>query len=306
LRRSSVKMRKYQRVRKLMKHLIGAVAILFALGTRTLAQEYGFATFDIASDPVLNDPRDLTIGPGGLLYVADMGNSEITVLDPDDLRVLGSFGDGRLFGVRDISFGPDGRAYVAVANLNRVDVFDVDGAQGSFVESIPDLPFTEGAYAHANGRLYAMASGIGVLVATQNNQLVAVAPGLRRAHDVTSGPDGTIWVADNGMRRLVQFDADLNFLQFLDGPEFGFVAPRYLHIDDFGRIVVSDRGAHRMLLIDPLAPVGSRLLGVIGDGLPGLGPGSFDNPDGVVSSGNSYFFSDSANNRIVKYTVIVN
>jgi len=270
------------------------------------AQNTDFASFEIASQPVVGSPQDLTIGPGGLLYVADGFAGEIKVLDPDTLEVLGSFGQGQLFGVRDISFGPDRRAYVAVPGLNRVDVFDVDGVTGVYVESFGNLTRTEGALAHSNGRLYAMASGIGTLVMIDDSDDPVAVGGLFGSHDVAEAPDGSIWVANNAAGRLVQYDSDLNLLQILAGPEFGLLGARYLDVDDFGRLVVADMDAHRVLLIDPEAPVGSRLLGVIGDGVPGLGPGKFDSPRGAAVSGNSYYFSDSANSRVVKYTVLLN
>ena len=282
---------------------IVAVALLAASAT---AQDNAFAAFDIASEPVLNDPHDLTIGPGGLLYVADKFGDSIKVLDPDTLEILGSFGDGALFGVHDISFGPDGRAYIAVTGLSRVDVYEVDGVQGKYVESFSGMPRTEGAFAHPNGRLYVVAGGLGAMVVIEDGNPIAAVRGLNGAHDVAGAPDGSVWVADNRSRRLVQFDADLNFLQILQGPEFGFAGPRYLAVDDFGRLVVADQDAHRILLIDPSAPVGSRLQGVIGDGIPGVGPGKFDDPEGIEIFGNSYFISDSDNNRIVKYTVVIN
>ena len=51
---------------------------------------------------------------------------------------------------------------------------------------------------------------------------------------------------------------------------------------------------------------GGDLLGAIGDGKPGLGPNKLDDPEGVAVRGNSYYFSDSDNNRIVKYVVVMN
>jgi streptogramin lyase len=289
----------------IIRFVATVLSLAFLVGP-TLAQDTAFATFDLASEPVLDDPHDLTIGPSGLLYVADKFANKITILDPNTLAIVGSFGDGALFGVHDISFGPDGRAYIAVTGLNRVDVYEVNGTQGVFVESYDSLPRTEGAYAHPNGRLYAMASGIGTLVAFENGEPLVATRGLNGAHDVAGALDGTIWVADNVSRRLVQFDEDLNFLRVLNGAELGLIGARYIAIDDFGRIVAIDQDAHRALLIDPDAAEGSRLVGVIGDGLPGLGPGKFDNPEGVAAHGNSYFFSDSDNNRIVKYSVIIN
>ena len=287
------------------RYLVAVIAVVLQAASAA-AQENAFAAFDIASEAVLNDPHDLTIGPSGLLYVADKFGNSIKVLDPDTLEILGSFGNGALIGVHDISFGLDGRAYIAVTGLSRVDVYEVDGVHGEYIESFNGTPRTEGAFAHPNGRLYVVAGGVGALVVIEGGNLIAAVRGLYGAHDVAGAPDGTVWVADNRSSRLVQFDAELNFLQILDGPEFGFVGPRYLAVDDFGRLIVADQDAHRLLLIDPSAPVGRRLKGVIGDGLPGIGPGKFDDPEGIEVFGNSYFVSDSDNNRIVKYTVVIN
>lgn len=282
--------------------------IALALGAMPgAAQQPGaFAAFEIASEAVLDDPHDLAMGPDGLLYVADKFAGKITVLDPDTLEIVGSFGNGALFGVHDISFWPDGRAVIAVTGLNRVDVYEVHETEGVLIESYGGAARTEGAVAHSNGLIYVVAGGIGAVVAIENGEAKYVARGFFGAHDVEEAPDGTIWVADNASRRLVQLDAELNLLQILDDAEFGFVGPRYLDIDEFGRLVVADQDAHRILLIDPAAPVGSRLVGVIGDGSPGLGPGKFDDPEGIEIFGNSYFISDSDNNRIVKYSVVIN
>lgn len=262
-----------------------------------------FATFDRASEAVLNDPHDLTFGPDGRLYVADKFGDRIVVMDPDTLKVLYTFGDGQLPGVHDISFGPDGKAYVAVTGLSAVVSF-------VFADGVPEMDFalgqfprTEGALAHSNGRLYVMASGIGMLVALENGKSVAGVRGMPGAHDVAEGLDGSIWVADTGRARLVQFSPSLEVMTILDDPKYGFIGPRYLDVDDFGRLVVADQDAHRVLMIDPVT---GDLLGVIGDGKPGRGPGKFDDPEGVAVRGNSYYFSDSDNDRVVKYVVVVN
>ena len=113
-------------------------------------------------------------------------------------------------------------------------------------------------------------------------------------------------MADNQARRLVKYSATLDRLQVLDHSKYGFIGPRYLDIDDFGRLVVADQDAHRILLIDPNGPEGGTLIGVLGDGVPGIGANKFDDPEGVAVRGNRYFFSDSDNNRIVRYSVVLN
>jgi hypothetical protein len=113
-------------------------------------------------------------------------------------------------------------------------------------------------------------------------------------------------VADTGHRRLVQYDADLTQLAVLDAPRFGLLGPRYLSVTDDGLLAVADQDAHRILLIDPAAADGGALVGMLGDGLPGLGPGKFDDPEGIVARGSRFWISDSNNNRIVRYAVVLN
>ncbi len=281
-----------------------ALALLALLGLAVpVAAQAPFATFERASAPVLHDPHDLTIGPDGRLYIADKFAGEIVVMDPDTLEVLDSFGDGKLAGVHDISFAPDGRAYIAVTGLNAVAVYRFDAGIPVLENVLGSFPRTEGALAHSNGQLYIMVTGAGQLAAIDADQIVATAGGHLGAHDVAEAPDGSIWVADTGNRRLVRYAQNLERQQVIEGPAYGFIGPRYLEFDDFGRLVVADQDAHRILLIDPIT---GDLLGVLGDGAPGVGPNKFDDPEGVAVHGNAYYFSDSDNNRIVKYVVVMN
>jgi len=268
------------------------------------AQPQPFAAFDRASLPVLNDPHDLTIGPDGRLYVADKFGDRVVVMDPKTLEILGSFGDGQLFGAHDISFGPDGRAYVAATGINAVVIFEFDAAgQATVVGSIPGMMRTEGVLAHSGGRVFVMASGTGELLAFENGTPVAGIGGLFGAHDLLEAHDGTIWVADNNRGRLVHLSVGLDLLGVLDDPALGLIGPRYLAMDDFGRLVVADQDAHRILLINPET---GQLLGGLGDGIPGLGPNKFDDPEGAAVLGGVYYFADSDNNRIVRYVVLIN
>lgn len=265
-----------------------------------------FAAFDLAGPPVLNDPHDLAFGPDGRLYVADKFGHRIAVLDPDTLDIVEVIGAGLLPGVHDISFGPGGEAAVAVTGLGAVLVFDrLAGARPQPSRSLP-APRTEGALAHSNGRIYAMAGGTGLVIAFDGDKAVAVAGNHPGAHDVAEGPDGSVWVADNFNRRLVRYGPDLSQKQVIDDAKFGFTGPRYLAFDPAGRLVVADQDAHRILLIDPDGEDGGSLIGVIGSGFPGSGPNEFDDPEGVAVRGNEYYISDSDNNRVVRYVVVIN
>lgn len=265
-----------------------------------------FAAFDLASEPVLADPHDLAIGPDGRLYVADKFGSRIAVFDPDTLELIEMLAEGTLPGVHDISFGPDGRVAVAVTSAGAVALYDgIEGLSGRPSRAV-QAPNTEGALLHTNGRLYAMASGIGVLAMFEGTEFVSAVEGHLGAHDVAEAPDGSIWVADNRARRLVRYSPDLERLQVIDAPKFRFIGPRYLDVTEFGHLVVADQEGHRILMIDPEGPDGGTLIGVLGDGIPGMGPDKFDDPEGVAVDGSRYFFADSDNNRIVRYSVVLN
>lgn len=265
-----------------------------------------FASFDLASEAVLNDPHDLAFGPDGRLYVADKFAGRIAVFDPDTLELVDSIGDGRFPGIHDISFGANGRVAVAVTGTSQVLIFaNLSALSGMHMRAIT-APRTEGALIHSNGTVFAMASGIGALGGLLEGQLVAAVEGHFGAHDVAEAPDGSIWVADNQARRLVNYTADLTHIRTIDAQKFGFVGPRYLDFTAAGHLVVADQDAHRILLIDPDGADGGTLLGVLGTGSPGLGPNLFDDPEGVAVRGGQYFFADSDNNRIVRYSVVLN
>ena len=268
--------------------------------------QHPFAAFDKAGPEVLNDPHDLAFGPDGRLYVADKFGSRIAVLDPETLDIVEIIAEGSLPGIHDISFGPDGKVAVAVTGAGAVVVYDRLTSGNPTPSAILASPRTEGALVHSNGRIYTTAGGIGAVIAYDNGNPVATASGHPGAHDIAEGRNGEIWVADNFNRRLVRYSPDLEVLQTLDHPKFGFVGARYLDVDSHGRLIVADQDAHRVLLIDPDGPDGGTLLGVIGDGLPGKGANKFDDPEGVAVRGSHYYFSDSDNNRVVRYSVVTN
>lgn len=277
---------------------------LMLVGGAAFAQEpVPFATFHSASEAVLNDPHDLAFGPDGQLYIADKFGNRVVVMDPETLEITSVIGEGELASAHDVNFGPDGLLYVAATGVSAVVVYDLSGDTPERVNVFGPFSRTEGALAHSNGKLYAMASGSGELVAVDGDKIAAVAGGMFGAHDVEEAPDGTIWVADNQQRRLVQYSQDLEQLQVISGPKYGFAGPRYMAIDADGILTVADQDAHRVLRIDPIS---GDVLGVIGTGEPGLGPNLFDDPEGAAVRGAEYFFADSDNNRVVKYVVVMN
>ena len=92
---------------------------------------------------------------------------------------------------------------------------------------------------------------------------------------------------------------DLEVLAILDDPAYGWSGPRYMDFDAAGNLIVADKYSHRIKMVAP----DGQLVGVIG-AEPGLGPNRFRTPEGVEIDGSTLYFSDSGNDRVVRYRVV--
>ena len=88
----------------------------------------------------LAQPHDAALSPDGkLLYVTDMANSRIVVLDAMTLKSLGAFGKGALSYPHDAEFDKSGRLLVADTGNDRVAIYTVRGAQAELVGELKGL-----------------------------------------------------------------------------------------------------------------------------------------------------------------------
>ncbi|NKB60344.1 MAG: beta-propeller fold lactonase family protein [Alphaproteobacteria bacterium] len=265
---------------------------------------FSAAAFDLefvaASPEIYAEPHDLVLSPDGrYLYVADNGNDRIAVLDPKTLELLGTFGEGEVGAPHDAAFDARGRLLVADTDNSRITIYAVNGPKGKLVgELTGSISRPEGVAVHPNGRVYATGASSGNIEAFENGKPVAEADGLSSPHDVAVASDGTIWIADASNDRLVQMTEDLKVLRTVGGDAFDFNGPRYLDFDNQGRLYVADKYTHQ---IKVLAPDTSLILTLGGSG---KGPGKFDRPEGVAIDGKNVWFSDTYNDRIVRYRII--
>ena len=78
----------------------------------------------------LAQPHDAAFSPDGkLIYLTDMANSRIRVLEAMTLKPVGSFGAGELSHPHDAEFDKSGRLLVADTGNDRVAIYEVKGAQ---------------------------------------------------------------------------------------------------------------------------------------------------------------------------------
>jgi len=284
---------------KLIQFFLVAVIALAAL---VISPVHAFElVFEAHSEASFAQPHDITLSPDQrYLYVADNNKDRIAVLDPVSLELLGSFARGEVSEPHDVVFQADGKLLVADTGNSRIAVYDVSAATGRFVGEVTGgFSRPEGVAVHPNGRLYVTGAASGNIVALENGKQVAEVGGLSSPHDVAIAADGTVWVADSGNDRLIHYSEDLKTLNTIDGKPYEFNGPRYLDFDSKGRLYVADKYAHQIKVLAP----DNKLIYTLGQDRAGLGPGLFDRPEGVVIYNQDVWFSDTYNNRIVRYRI---
>ena len=259
------------------------------------------ATFLGASDTPLENPHDIKLSADGRhLYVSDVGNNRVVILDPESLELIGHFGSEHQAGTHDVDIDGTGNLYVADTHNNRTLVYDMNtdppGPVGELSERIRG---PEGVLAHPNGRIYVAGAWSNNVIAYENGKVVAELTGLSSPHDLELTPDDQIWLADAGNDRMLLLTPELEIINELSGPPYDFNGVRYQDVLPDGTLIAADKLSHTVKVISPAG----ELLLVIGTGKPELGPGKFTTPEGVETRGDTVWFSDSGNDRIVRYSL---
>ena len=256
---------------------------------------------EAASAENLGEPHDIVLSPDGTrLYVADNANDRIVVLDPDSLVELGVFAEGEVAAPHDVVFDAEGRLLVADTGNHRIAVYAVEKAGGRLVGALEGrIRAPEGVAVHPDRRVFATGARSGNLVVFENGEVVAEIGGFSSPHDVEFDASGRAWVADAANDRMVRLNDSLEIDMVLVGEPYAFDGPRYMDFDETGRLYVADKYSNQIKII---APDGS-LLQVLGTDRAGKGEGVFDRPEGVEIRGNDVWFSDTYNDRIVRYRV---
>ncbi|MSQ90246.1 MAG: hypothetical protein EXS01_02465 [Phycisphaerales bacterium] len=212
-------------------------------------------------------PTGMTVGPDGLLYIADTHEHQVLVFERDGMvvKAIGSYGqgEGQFVYPTDVAFAPDGRIFVSEYGGNdRIQVFD---ATGRFLSQF-------GQPGQANGCF-------------------------SRPQSIHFSPDGSeLFVADSCNHRIQVFGLDGSFKRSFGtaGVIPGCLAYPYgIDVLADESLLVAEFGNCRL---QRLAPTDGRSLGVWGSG--GESTGRLNAPWAVEHLGDRLFVLDTGNARI--------
>ena len=249
----------------------------------------------------LSQPHDAAFSPDGkLIYLTDMRNSRILVLEAMTLKPVGSFGAGELSYPHDAEFDKSGRLLVADTGNDRVAIYEIKDAQTKLVGELKGLAGPEGVAVAPDGLVLVTNTRSATLSIFRDGKLVQTAGGpgtkdgeLRNPHDVEVASDGTVYVVDSANNRVQVFDAALKHRASF-GAALGLSGPKYLAIDG-DRVWLADEYNHRILLIDR----SHQLLGVLGSGKRGRAADGFHKPEAVLARSPYVWVIDTYNDRVV-------
>ncbi|MFQ5937867.1 MAG: NHL repeat-containing protein [Acidiferrobacterales bacterium] len=276
--------------------------IAWSIGTVASAESLEFEML-AASAETYAKPHDIVLSPDRkLLYVADNDNDRIAVLDARTLKELGVFAQGEVSAPHDVAFDAQGRLLVADTGNSRIAIYEVDSASGRFVGSLRGrIRRPEGVAVHADGRVFATGAASNNLVVYRDGKVIGEVGGFAAPHDVEIDPAGSIWVADAANDRMVRLNDALKITKVLAGSPYDFNGPRYMDFDAAGHMYVADKYTHRIKVIAP----NGELIAVLGKATSGRGEGVFNRPEGVEIHDSDIWFSDTYNDRVVRYRIRV-
>ncbi len=278
-----------------------------------------------AGDGQFTTPRNVAVGPDGLIYVADSGNHRIQVLDQNGQFLLkwGSEGSkpSQFSEPWGLAVADDGTVYVADTWNHRVQSFSPTGqflnSFGEFANVQHDAQAQPGTFwgprdiaIDAEGNLYISDTGNKrIQKFSSDGQFLqafgggGVIPGaFEEPVGIDIDSQGNIYVADTWNRRIQKFDPNFNPLIQWDvvGWDSETVVNKpYLTVDDQDRVLISDPESYRIVVYEGNTGEVLTTWGQFGQDLA-----SFQLPLGVdIDVKGDLLVVDSDNNRLMTFII---
>lgn len=241
-----------------------ALGALFRLDRATRRAD----VFGTKGAVTLKNPLGLGVGPGGAVYVADVGIKKVVAFGPDG-RVSAVYGkEGELANPTDAAVSPDGKAlYVTDSKTHQVVVFDV--ASGARVSAFGQRGTADGEFSFPSA--------------------------------LTFDRKGRLLVVDQINARVQVFDGEGRFVEKIGAMGVGFanfVRPKDVAVDELGYVYVSDAAFANVQIFD----ADHRLLTYVG--ATGKNPGQFLIASGVAVHGDRFAVVDQLGTRVQVFRFI--
>jgi len=164
----------------------------------------------------LQEPRKLTFGPDGKLYVASVRINQVRKYDPDTGEFLGVF-INNIPGPWGLGFGPDGNLYVV--DINGA-IQKYNGTTGAYLGQFSNELVPGGSNpvwgpngdmfiaSRWNSRVIHLNGATGALVSVVSNDAAL----LNNPENIIFGPDGALYVASIYNSTVLRFDVSTNAL----------------------------------------------------------------------------------------------
>jgi DNA-binding beta-propeller fold protein YncE len=278
-----------------------------------------------STEGTLSSPRNVTVGPDDLVYVADSGNHRIQVFDRDGAFVRGWGSFGTEPGQFNEPWGlavDDAFVYVADTWNHRIQKFTLEGELvGAFGQSgSPAADDPGGGLGLFFGPRDVVLIGDDRLLVTDtgNHRLQLLerdgdfimpigafgnAPGqFNEPVGLAAAPDGSVYVADTWNGRVQRLSPDLAAVG-----EFRIEAwagqsinnKPYIGVDSGGRVYITDPEGYQVLIFSPSGAYLNRF------GQFGADASSLGLPNGIyLDDGDKLWLADAGNHRILAYPPI--
>ena len=235
----------------------------------------------------------------GRVYVSDTVSRAVFMFDVPgrDFKVIGTEGPGALTKPIGLAVSRDGELYVCDNSGKRVVVFDKDGNYLRAIGGAEYFSRPSGVTTSPDGtRLYVIDTGgvddnehhqltiwnakTGAFIKSVGHR--GTEPGeFNLALQVSTAPDGTIYVVDGGNFRVQAFTSDGQFIRKIGavGVKTGqFSRPKGIAVDNDGNVYVIDTGFGNFQIFNK----DGQLLLFIGTRGAGGGPGEYMLPAGIA------------------------